>query len=58
MAYIIVDEIYRALREDASIQGAAAPGAVNVQTTGGNAGGPVISTGFNLTPFKIMGIMS
>lgn len=58
MAYIIVDEIYRALREDAKIQGAGAPGAVNFVGTGANAGGPVAVVGSNTLPFNLSALIS
>ena len=44
----VVGEIFRALKEDADIQVAIAPGSINVITTGGNAGGPVTCTGSNI----------
>lgn len=34
VAYAIVDEVFRALREDASVQGAAAPATANVVVAG------------------------
>ena len=43
----IVDEVYRALREDANVQAAYAPGAINVISMGANSGGPVVSQGIN-----------
>lgn len=43
----IVEEIYRALHEDANIQIAVQPGALTVITTGSNSGGPMISQGIN-----------
>lgn len=49
---VIVDEVYRALREDANIQVAIAPNAITVQTNGANAAGPVVSVGFNILPVK------
>lgn len=52
MVYSIVDEVYRALREDANGQTATAPGAISIQATGGNAGGPIEVVGFNVGPFK------
>lgn len=58
MAYIIVDEIYRALREDANIQGAVAPGAVNFFGEGANAGGPIAVEGRNTLPFKLVAQMA
>ncbi len=44
----IICEVYRALKEDANIQVAIAPGAINVMATGGNAGGPVTCVGPNI----------
>ena len=44
----IVTEIYRAIREDANIQVAHMPGAIQILTAGANAGGPMISQGFNI----------
>ena len=58
MAYVIVDEIYRALREDANVQGAGAPGSVNIIGEGANAGGPVVIEGRNSLPFKLVGLIS
>lgn len=56
-ANAVTKEIYRALKEDANIQIALPSGALNIQTTGGNAGGPVISTGTNLMPGKGIGLI-
>jgi hypothetical protein len=47
IATAIVDEIYRALREDANYQVSLNPGSVNVMTFGANSGGPVVSEGAN-----------
>ena len=44
----IVCETYRALKEDADIQVAIAPGSINVVVSGGNSGGPVVCTGPNV----------
>lgn len=52
LAYTIVDEIYRALREDANVQGATSPGSVSFLGNGENAGGPVVVRGVNTLPFK------
>ena len=46
----VVCEVYRALKEDSSIQIALPPGALTITATGGNAGGPVNVTGTNVTP--------
>lgn len=43
----IVEEIYRAIHQDANIQIALRPGAINVITSGANSGGPMISQGIN-----------
>ena len=53
----VVDEIYRALREDANIQVAHTPGAITVLTTGANSGGPVVSQGVNINFSKGQGII-
>ena len=44
----IVEEIYRAIKEDANIQVAHAPGAITIMASGANAGGPVVSQGINI----------
>jgi hypothetical protein len=44
----VVCETFRALKEDANIQVAMAPGSINVTATGGNAGGPVVCNGPNI----------
>ena len=48
VALAIVDEIYRAIREDANIQVAHEPGAITIMASGANSGGPVISQGINI----------
>ena len=48
IALAIVDEVYRAIREDANIQVAHMPGAISVLTTGANSAGPVVSQGINI----------
>lgn len=53
----VVEEIYRAMREDANIQIAHAPGAITVLTTGANGGGPMVSQGFNINFSKGQGII-
>jgi len=53
----IVDEIYRALREDANVQISHTPGAITVLTTGANGGGPMVSQGFNINFSKGQGII-
>ena len=44
----IVNEVYRALREDANIQVAHYPGAITIMAAGANLGGPVVSQGVNI----------
>lgn len=44
----VVCETYRAIKEDANVQVAFAPGSINVMATGGNAGGPVTCVGPNI----------
>ena len=53
-----VDELYRALRQDAVVQGAGAPGNIAITATGENAGGPVVATGSNTTAFNIIGLVN
>ena len=53
----VVEEIYRAMREDANIQIAHTPGAITVLTTGANGGGPMVSQGFNINFSKGQGII-
>ncbi len=48
LAMAIVEEVFRAIREDANIQVAHTPGAITVLTTGANSGGPVLSQGINI----------
>ena len=57
MAYIIVDEIFRALREDANVQGAGAPGNINIEATGTNSGGPLVALGSNTNPFTTVSLI-
>jgi hypothetical protein len=44
----IVEEVYRAIKEDANIQVAHMPGAISVLSTGANSAGPVVSQGINI----------
>lgn len=52
LAYVVVDEIYRALREDANIQGAVAPSAIPFLGQVSSASGQV--SGTNIGPFKVV----
>lgn len=47
MVNAIVEEIYRALHEDANIQIAINPAGISVITAGANSGGPLIGRGIN-----------
>ena len=53
----IVDEIYRAIREDANVQISYAPGTISVMAMGANAGGPVVAQGININFSKGQGII-
>ena len=44
----IVEEVFRAIKEDANIQVAFKPGDITVLTTGANGGGPMVSQGINI----------
>ena len=55
VALAIVDEIYRAIREDANIQVAHEPGAITIMASGANSGGPVVSQGININFSKGQG---
>ena len=57
LALAIVDEVYRAIREDANIQIAYAPGSISILATGANAAGPVVSQGININFSKGQGII-
>lgn len=48
MVYSIVNEVYRALKEDVNIQVVLPPGSINIVATGGNAGGPVTVAGASI----------
>ena len=57
IALAIVDEVYRAIREDANIQIAYAPGTISILSNGANSAGPVISQGININFCKGQGIV-
>ena len=57
IALAIVDEVYRAIREDANIQIAYAPGTISILSNGANSAGPVISQGVNINFCKGQGIV-
>ena len=55
LAIAIVDEVYRAIREDAKVQITHAPGTISILATGANAAGPVVSNGININFSKGQG---
>lgn len=44
----IVEEVYRAIREDSNTQIVFPPGAISIMTMGANGGGPMVSQGINI----------
>lgn len=44
----IVDEVFRAIKQDANIQVSHMPGAISVLSNGANSAGPVVSQGINI----------
>ena len=54
----VVNEVYRALREDAQIQIGGGPGSIMSVTTGGNAAGPVTCVGTNMNYFNLRGLIT
>lgn len=46
----VFDELFRALREDASVQTIITPGSMKFLGVGANAGGPMTVEGVNITP--------
>ena len=55
--YEIFNEAYRALTEEAVIQGCIEPGAMQVMSNGANGGGPMVSIGTNILPTHIWGVV-
>lgn len=53
----IVSEIYRALVEDAVVQGCVKPGEMVLLSQGSNAAGTVISNGSNILPTHLWGLI-
>lgn len=58
MTYAIVNEVYRAMREDAVTQSVIGPGSLRITVTGANAGGPFTAVGTNVDVGSSIGIMS
>ena len=53
----VFNEIYRALTEEAVIQGCIEPGAMQVMSNGANGGGPMVSIGTNILPTHTWGVI-
>lgn len=53
----IVDEIFRAIREDGVVESAILPGTLTFVGTGSNGGGPIVVTGPNVTTGEVRGLM-
>lgn len=56
--HALFQETYRALAEDAVVQGGVQAGEMQIQSQGSNSAGPVMSTGTNLLPVHLWGIMN
>ena len=57
-SYAYVNEIYRALKKDASIQVGFQPGSMMLTAYGTNAGSPIVVTGMNMSPGQGFGNMN
>ena len=53
--YANTNEIYRAMKNDASIQVGAQPGSMMITAFGGNAGGPIVVNGTNTSTGMLYG---
>ena len=47
--YVLIKEVFRALQNDASIQGGSVPNSLDIMGYGANAGGPLTIKGFNIS---------
>jgi hypothetical protein len=54
-SHAILNEVFRAMTEDAVVQGGIKPGEMMVMSQGSNSAGVVVSTGSNLTPTFLVG---
>ena len=54
-AHAIIEEIFRAMTEDACVQGGVQVGESMIISQGANAAGPVVSTGTNILPVFLSG---
>jgi len=55
--HAVVSEVYRALQEDAVVQGSIRPAEMVLLSNGSNAAGPVVSTGTNILPTHLWGLI-
>lgn len=55
---VLLTEIYRAMAEDAVVQGGVESGKVSILAQGSNSAGPIICRGSNLLPFHLWGLIS
>lgn len=56
-SYAIIKEIYRAQTEDAVVQGGIQPGEMMLLSQGANSAGTVVSTGSNILPTHLWGVI-
>ena len=54
----IIDEVFRAIKEDASVQVGTQPGSIRLTAFGANAGGPVKVDGINMSPGMSFGLVN
>lgn len=57
VTYALLTEMYRAQTEDAVVQGCIQSGNMQILSQGANSGGPVISTGTNILPTHLYGVI-
>ena len=55
---LLVTTLIDAIVYDAKVSVGIKPAGINVIGTGGNAGGPIVTNGYNITPVSADGIMS
>ena len=55
--FLILQEIYRAVTEEAVVQGSVESGQMQIVSNGSNSGGPVVSFGTNIIPTHIWGLI-
>lgn len=53
----VMEETYRALREDGVVESAILPGTLTFVGTGANGGGPIVVTGPNITTGEVKGLL-